>query len=93
MLFVKCTVFSRFVQFSHGFSINADTQELKVSANLINSGTDTIKVSFDVYDGGHRIAGSQVMPGTVATIQIPSAKTWSPNNPHLYDLIVTLSTI
>ncbi len=73
-------------------SINADTQELKVSANLINSGTDTIKVSFDVYDGGHRIAGSQVMPGTVATIQIPSAKTWSPNNPHLYDLIVTLST-
>ena len=34
-------------------SINADTQELKVSANLINSDTDTINVSFDVYDGGH----------------------------------------
>lgn len=68
--------------------INADTQTLEVSASVYGA-TDEL-VSFDIFDGGHRIAGRHAMPGTVVSIVVPSAKTWSPNNPHLYDLAVTL---
>jgi hypothetical protein len=86
--------------------INADMKMLKVAASVMRSGhrfvTDTgnnrsdhavVTLTFDIYDGGHRIAGaSQVLPGSTATIKVPDAKLWSPSNPHLYDLVVTLSS-
>ncbi len=45
-----------------------------------------------VLEGGVTIGVSSGITGTPITIDIPDAKLWSPENPHLYDLSVRLVT-
>ena len=73
-----------------GLKINADLTSLNIRASVRNASGTTIL--FDVYDGGHRVASGQALPGSTASIKIPDPKWWSPNNPHLYDVVVTLSS-
>jgi beta-galactosidase/beta-glucuronidase len=50
----------------------------------------TYTVEFAVHDGWHRVARATVSPGKEARLPIKNAKLWSPEDPHLYELVVTL---
>jgi len=48
------------------------------------------RISFEVLDGGKTIATGSGNSGEAVTLNVPApAKLWSPDSPHLYDLVVT----
>ncbi len=47
-------------------------------------------VVFEAFDGNLSVSSVICEPGKTVTMQIPSAKLWSPDSPFLYDLKVTL---
>lgn len=79
----------------------AHLEDLKISTNP-SKGTITVKpivagadnamqVKVRVLDGGKPVADARQKLGEV-TIEVPDAKLWSPDSPHLYDLKVELVT-
>ncbi|MCF0062393.1 beta-galactosidase [Dyadobacter chenwenxiniae] len=67
-----------------------DKQTLNVSATLTNAAaTDRIKVT--ALDGSAKVAEQEIASGENAVLNIPNAKLWSPENPFLYDLIISVT--
>lgn len=48
-------------------------------------------IEVKLYDGDNLIASDKSMNGMDVTLAVPDAKLWSPENPFLYDMEVTLS--
>lgn len=66
-----------------------DQQTLTVAANVENAKAgDEVKVT--AYDGGTKVAES-VISGENAVLKIASPKLWSPENPFLYNLTLTVT--
>ena len=66
-----------------------DRGELRVKAEL--EATDDCVVEARLYDGATLVASAKGLGEAELTLNIPDAKLWSPENPHLYDMEVTLS--
>ena len=47
-------------------------------------------LQFKLLADGKTVASARALPGTEAELSVPDAKTWSPDDPYLYDLDVTL---
>jgi len=67
-----------------------DQQTLTVAANIaaLKAG-DQVKVS--AWDGTQKITEETINEGTPAVLKISAPKLWSPENPFLYDLRVTIT--
>lgn len=66
-----------------------DKQELTISTAVQNPQMgDQVRVS--AYDGSNKVTEQTVNANTIATLTLNNAKLWSPNNPFLYDLIVSV---
>ncbi len=68
--------------------IDAGTVTVHVS---MEGGDDTYRVSVAVSDGGVVVAEGSGKAAVPLTLQVPDAHLWSPSDPYLYDLRVTLS--
>ncbi|SKB73411.1 glycoside hydrolase family 2 protein [Dyadobacter psychrophilus] len=67
-----------------------DKQTVSVSTTLTNAAaTDKIKVV--AMDGPNKVAEQEVASGENAVLNIPNAKLWSPENPFLYDLTISVT--
>ena len=66
-----------------------DKSVVRVSAGIENA-QPTDQVLIAAYKGAEKIAEQTVAPGTEVTLSIPGAELWSPKNPFLYDLKVSL---
>jgi len=64
---------------------DVDNQCLKVTAEVAG-GAAGLQVKADA-DGAGKATGK---PGEVISVPVPNPKLWSPDDPHLYDLAVTL---
>lgn len=68
---------------------DVDQQSLLVSAEVKNLQTgDKVKVT--VFDGKTKVAEQEVNGDTATTLKIADPKLWSPKNPFLYDLQVSV---
>jgi beta-galactosidase/beta-glucuronidase len=72
---------------------DVDAGEVRVQADLRggwdDSKSDIVRVA--VYDAGMLVAqGNQEAPGLEVRIPILNPKLWSPDSPHLYDLVVEM---
>jgi beta-galactosidase/beta-glucuronidase len=56
-----------------------------------SSATERAVVTVAVHDGDHVVAEESGRPGTPIRLTVPDARPWSPDDPHLYDLEITLS--
>ena len=68
-------------------NLNEETLSLKANASNIQQG-DRVKIS--VWDGTQKVAEQESEKMEIA-VAIPQAKRWSPENPFLYDLRITLT--
>ena len=68
--------------------IDATTPTVSIKVNASVPGTD---VHIVVKDAGRVVAQADGRAGDFVTLDIPEAKLWSPDNPNLYDLELTLS--
>jgi beta-galactosidase/beta-glucuronidase len=67
-----------------------DTGTLRVKASLVGPSVGACPVHLGVFDGGNCVAqGDAADAGVEIAAQIPEAKPWSPDSPHLYDLRVS----
>lgn len=67
-----------------------DAHIVRVKADLVGPQSQSIAINVDVYDQNACIADGQAEEGVAeVTIQLPDPKLWSPDSPHLYDLVVT----
>ena len=48
------------------------------------------RIAAEALDGGKSVASSEGSAGDALVLDIPDAKLWSPDSPHLYDLKITL---
>ena len=66
-----------------------DKQIVSVTANVKNIQTgDLVKVS--AWDGANKVAEQTLNPNTETALTINNQKLWSPDNPFLYDLVVSV---
>ena len=66
-----------------------DKQDLTVSAEVTNAQMgDQVRVA--ALDGTTKVAEQTVNANTIATLTVNNAKLWSPDNPFLYDLIISI---
>ena len=57
-----------------------------VAAGAASSGLATVRVT----DGGRLIGGAAAPPGVPTTVRLSALRRWTPEDPHLYDVEVTL---
>ncbi|MCF2496947.1 glycoside hydrolase family 2 protein [Dyadobacter chenhuakuii] len=67
-----------------------DKQTLTVTTTLKNAGT-TDKIRIVALDGSNKVAEQEIASGENAVLNIANAKLWSPENPFLYDLVITVT--
>jgi beta-galactosidase/beta-glucuronidase len=68
-----------------------DRSSLRVEVVLDGSTEAAVTIQAKAYDAGRQVAGAQSAAGeTALELAIPDAKPWSPANPHLYDLSVSI---
>ncbi|MCF2492645.1 MULTISPECIES: glycoside hydrolase family 2 protein [Dyadobacter] len=67
-----------------------DKQTLTVTTTLKNAGT-TDKIRIVALDGSNKVAEQEIASGENAVLNIANAKLWSPENPFLYDLVLTVT--
>ncbi len=68
---------------------NIDNSTLKLTVNTAGS-TTGISVAVQVIDSGIVVQTATGSPNTEMTIEVPNTKLWSPDNPFLYDLGISL---
>lgn len=72
--------------------VTPDVDESTLAFDLTYTGTPTGNVTVAVKDGGYTVASTTVSASasTSVKLNIPSPRLWSPVNPFLYDVTVTL---
>ncbi|GAA2916771.1 beta-galactosidase/beta-glucuronidase [Microbacterium keratanolyticum] len=65
-------------------------QRAEVELTVECSADDAVPVAVIVTDDGHQIAAASGMTGTALHIPIADPRLWSPDDPHLYDLEITV---
>ncbi|WP_082597022.1 glycoside hydrolase family 2 protein [Sphingomonas sp. Root241] len=72
---------------------NIDTGKVEVDVALSAWASDTDAVRLSVKSGGKTIASTILRANRHASIAIPNAHLWSPEDPFLYDLVAELVTV
>ncbi len=65
--------------------------DVEVALNAWASDTDAVRIT--AHSGGKAIASTVIRANRRATLAIPNARLWSPEQPFLYDLTTELVTI
>src|SRR5262249_44384289 len=68
---------------------NPDQSAVKLTVSTTGS-VSGVSIAIKVKDTGTIVATTNASPNTEISVAIPSPKLWSPNNPFLYDLEVSL---
>lgn len=68
---------------------DVDNHRLLVNVN-ISGPTNGLQVRGVAFDGPNQVAATTVLPGNNLFLNIPTPKLWSPTNPFLYDLQISL---
>lgn len=68
---------------------NIDNQTIKIAADVKNTRPGD-KLAIEVMDGQNRLVQVQINASDSAVISLPNQKLWSPSNPFLYGLHITL---
>ena len=69
-----------------------DNKKVKVTVNTSNNSLSEQSLSVNISDTGLGVTSINVKPGVETSIDIPNAKLWSPDDPFLYDLDITLKS-
>ncbi len=69
---------------------DVDHQSIRLSTQVVQSQPND-RISFSVWEGEKKIAEQTASPNSELQLTIPQAKLWSPDNPFLYDLKITLT--
>lgn len=64
--------------------------QLNITVHTSSQNTTSTEVQVEVYEGTTVVATHTGTSGNAFQFTIPSAKLWSPDSPHLYNLTVTL---
>ena len=68
-----------------------DNNRLLVNVG-INGPTNGLRVNGVAFDGTSQVAATTVLPGNNMYLNIPSPTLWSPTNPYLYNLQISLTS-
>jgi beta-galactosidase/beta-glucuronidase len=68
---------------------NIDNKTIKIAANIKDARPGD-KLAIEVMDGQARLLQTQILASDLAVITLPNQKLWSPSNPFLYGLHITL---
>ncbi|QRQ99633.1 glycoside hydrolase family 2 protein [Dyadobacter sandarakinus] len=72
------------------YTADIDQQTLKITPKVARAAAgDMVKIV--ALDGQTKVAEQSCAPGSECTLSIANAKLWSPENPFLYDLMVTVT--
>ncbi len=66
-----------------------DAQTLTVATTVVNPATGD-KVLLSAWKGGEKVAEAEAEPGATAVLKIGNPELWSPSNPFLYDLKMSI---
>ncbi|HSK11962.1 MAG TPA: glycoside hydrolase family 2 TIM barrel-domain containing protein, partial [Phnomibacter sp.] len=67
-----------------------DTKTLAIQANVSNFNAATDKIQVSIFNNGKLISTDELQPGQQKNIPINEMRLWSPDDPHLYDLTVSV---
>lgn len=57
---------------------------------LTAAATGATELAWSITDGGVVVAETRLAPGATATVSVPAARFWNPEDPHLYDMVITV---
>lgn len=57
---------------------------------LTAAATGATELAWSITDGGVVVAETRLAPGATATVTVPAARFWNPEDPHLYDMLITV---
>jgi autotransporter-associated beta strand protein len=76
-----------------GLHLVPDVDGNRLQLNVAVSGAAAgLSVTAAAFDGGNQVASATGAPGGIFYLNIPTPKLWSPTNPFLYDLQISLLT-